>query len=205
MDLQSFFKQQSLQWHNEPAEWGVENGQLKIVTDAETDFWQRTNYGFRADNGHLLYAEIRGDFVMEARIICSHKHQYDQAGLMVHVAEDCWVKTSVEYEPAEPNKLGAVVTNHGYSDWSTQDVADSLTDYRLRIRRKGSDYRIDHYHEASGEWVQLRVFHLFDEATVKAGVYACSPKGGGFEAVFEYLKILPGRETNSLNRFNYSI
>ena len=189
MDLKLFFDQQPLHWHHEPSEWKVENNHLKLITDAETDFWQRTNYGFRADNGHLLYAEIKGDFVMETKVSCRHKHQYDQAGLMVHVSEDCWVKTSVEYEPDEPNKLGAVVTNHGYSDWSTQDVPDTLTEYRLKITRTGSDYKIEHYDEQTGEWVQLRVFHLFDEPMVKAGVYACSPKGGGFEVAFEYLKI----------------
>lgn len=194
MDLQSFFDQQPLQWHNEPTRWNIENGLLKIITDADTDFWQRTNYGFRADNGHLLYAEVKGDFVMEVSAICRHKHQYDQAGLMVHVSEDCWVKASVEYEPDEPNKLGAVVTNHGYSDWSTQDVPDTLTAYSLRLTRRGSNYKIEHYDDDAGGWVQLRVFHLFDTPMVKVGVYACSPKGGGFEVIFEYLKITTEKE-----------
>ena len=37
------------------------------------------------------------------------------------------MKTSMEYEPIDAehpqpfNRLGSVVTNHGFSDWATQD------------------------------------------------------------------------------------
>lgn len=35
---------------------------------------------------------------------------------MIRFSEDCWLKTSVEFESVkEPSRLGAVVTNHGYS------------------------------------------------------------------------------------------
>jgi uncharacterized protein len=37
---------------------------LRIWPDAETDYWQRTHYGFRVDNGHCLYAATEGPFVM---------------------------------------------------------------------------------------------------------------------------------------------
>lgn len=37
------------------------------------------------------------------------------------ISENCWLKTSLEYIPEGPSHLGAVVTNNGYSDWSTQD------------------------------------------------------------------------------------
>jgi len=178
-----------LKWHCEPSKWKVEDNQLIIATDSKTDFWQRTHYGFRADNGHFLYTEIEGDFVFETHVKCDFKHQYDQAGVMVYVSEDCWVKSSVEFELDDPSKLGAVVTNHGYSDWSTQDVDDSLIDFKLRIIRKGSDYIIQSFDEKINDWTQLRMFHLFDEAKVKVGVYCCSPKMNGFQAHFNYLKI----------------
>jgi regulation of enolase protein 1 (concanavalin A-like superfamily) len=105
-----------------------------IEADAATDFWQRTHYGFQVDNGHFLYREMTGDFVPTARILFRPVHQYDQAGIMVRVSADCWLKCSVEFEPSGPNRLGAVVTNHGYSDWSTQNFPRHDCEVWLRIR-----------------------------------------------------------------------
>ncbi len=178
-----------LSWYHEPSKWELTNNQLQLFTDTETDFWQRTHYGFQADNGHFLYAEVSGDFILETEVICDFKHQYDQAGLMVRVSDQCWVKTSVEFEPNKPNKLGGVVTNNGFSDWSTQDVKDSFTNFKLRVIRKGSDYKVAYYHTKIKSWVQIRMFHLFDKPIVKVGIYACSPKQNLFSAKFNYLNI----------------
>lgn len=178
-----------LSWYNEPFKWKLKNKQLQLFTDAETDFWQKTHYGFQADNGHFLYTNITGDFTMETEVACDFKHQYDQAGLMVRISDQCWIKTSVEFEPDEPNKLGVVVTNNGFSDWSTQDTEDSFTNFKLRITRKKSDYKVAYYSIKTKNWVQLRILHLFDEPKVKIGIYACSPKQNQFSASFNYLKI----------------
>jgi len=180
---------EKLHWHSEPGKWKLQNNRLQITADHKTDFWQRTHYGFQADNGHFLYAEIKEDFVLESRMHCDFKNQYDQAGIMVRVSDQCWVKSSVENEIGEPNKLGAVVTNHGYSDWATQDVPDDFTSYSLRITRTGSDYKIEYYNDKNAGWSQMRLFHLFDDAVVQAGIYCCSPKVGGFSAFFEKLII----------------
>jgi regulation of enolase protein 1 (concanavalin A-like superfamily) len=110
-----------LRWHCPPERWHVGPG-LTFATTAGSDFWQGTHYGFRVDNGHALLAEVDRDFVLETRVQVQPAHQYDQAGLMVRLSPEYWLKTSVEYEPGEPSRLGAVVTNCGWSDWSTQDI-----------------------------------------------------------------------------------
>src|SRR5262245_26679782 len=112
-----------LRWYCEPPRWSVEPARrwLRVEPNGGTDFWQKTHYGFEADNGHLLFTGLTGDFVMTTRVRFHPVHQYDQAGLMVRVSPSCWLKTSVEYEPDGPSHLGAVVTNQAYSDWSTQD------------------------------------------------------------------------------------
>ncbi len=53
---------------------------------------------------------------------------------MVRFSKDCWLKTSIEYEPNGMCKLGAVVTNQGYSDWSTQGYKTGPSDKYFRIR-----------------------------------------------------------------------
>jgi regulation of enolase protein 1 (concanavalin A-like superfamily) len=114
----------ALRWHREPPRWTVRLAErcLRVEPAAATDFWQKTHDGLEADNGHFLFAEVTGDFVLSTRVRFQPVHQYDQAGLMVRVSAACWLKTSVEYELTGASRLGAVVTNHGYSDWSTQSV-----------------------------------------------------------------------------------
>ena len=47
-------------WLNEPARWSLDAGRLDVVTDAATDFWQKTHYGFARDSGHFFGAATEG-------------------------------------------------------------------------------------------------------------------------------------------------
>jgi len=183
----------ALRWHCEPARWAVGGGGLRIEPEAGTDFWQRTHYGFQADNGHALLATLAGDFVMATRVRFTGVHLYDQAGLMVRISPSCWLKTSVEHEPGRAGRLGTVVTNAGYSDWSTQPFAAG--EVSLRVRREGQDYVVDA--SADGRaWEQIRLARLHDDRAalaVDCGLYACSPTGAGFAAEFGYLAVARGR------------
>ena len=180
-----------LGWHCPPERWEIGADGLSFATGGGTDFWQGTHYGFRVDNGHALLAEVGGDFVLETRVRVQPAHQYDQAGLMVRLSPDCWLKTSVEFEPGEPSRLGAVFTNHGWSDWSTQDLEPALgQDVSFRVTRHGSDYLVEAA-TAGGRWSQLRLGRLQEDqgGAVRAGIYACSPKSAGLIARFERLTI----------------
>ena len=186
-----------LEWFNPPPAWRIERAHLVVQPGAKTDYWQKTHYGFVADSGHFLFARVGGDFVMTTQVRFYPANQYDQAGLMVRISPQCWLKTSVESEPDEADKLGAVVTNGGYSDWSVQDFHDDqLT---LRVRREGSDYMVEYLSAgtpADPHWTLMRVAHLYDddgEMPVRCGLYACSPLGEGYSAEFAYLKIEQGR------------
>ncbi len=181
-----------LRWRCEPSHWNIAVGRLVIAPDAPTDFWSKTHYGFESDNGHFLFAGIAGDFLLSAEIFMTPRSRYDQAGLMGRLSKSCWLKTSVEFEPDNMNRLGAVVTNAGYSDWSTQDVPSEVNRFRLRVARERSDY-IVHACFAGDRWTQLRIAHLHEDvdpaAPVECGVYACSPKAAGFIAEFENFAI----------------
>lgn len=186
-----------LGWFNEPRNWKAGAGWLELETDGGTDFWQRTSYGFRADNGHLLYAMVEGDFVLSTSLRFCPVHQYDQAGLMVRISPECWLKTSVEFEAEGPSRLGAVVTHAGYSDWSTQDFPREILEIQFRLARRAGDYRVDYALPASSRsgspgWIQIRMAHLLEdpgEKPVQAGIYACSPKAAGYSVRFHSLTI----------------
>jgi regulation of enolase protein 1 (concanavalin A-like superfamily) len=181
-----------LRWHNPPSDWSPGRDGLVVRTAAGTDFWQGTHYGFRVDNGHLFAAQVDGDFVLETEVVAAPVHQYDQAGLMVRLSERCWLKTSVEAEPGEPSRLGSVVTNAGWSDWSTQDLDPDLARHvAFRVTRRGADYLVEAATAPHGRWSQIRLGRLHEDegGPVLAGLYACSPKGEGFAATFKRLRI----------------
>lgn len=186
-----------LRWWSEPRRWDVDPSApcLWLEPDAATDFWQKTHYGFEADNGHFLFLEATGDFVLTTKVTSRPAHQYDQAGLMVRLSPRCWLKTSVEFEPDGPNRLGAVVTNGGFSDWSTQPCAKDRSTLWFRVRAEGSDYTVESSDDGA-HWVQIRLAHLHERSTAPAvacGLYACSPKAAGYRAEFSFLEFRPGR------------
>lgn len=182
-----------LRWLNPPPSWAVDSslGALVVRPAAATDFWQETHYGFRADTGHFLFAEVGGDFTVTTKVRFHPVHQYDQAGLMIRLDPQCWLKTSVEYEPQGPGRLGAVVTNHGFSDWSVQDFPRATHEVSLRIRKEGADFIVEFAASEHAAWSPLRIAHLNieNDTPLACGLYACSPKGAGFRAEFEFLAI----------------
>jgi uncharacterized protein len=177
-------------WHCPPPDWGFGEEGLFISPAAATDFWQRTHYGFSADNGHFLYTTTSKDFVVETLVRLEPQHQYDQAGLMVRLDAECWIKTSVEYELGSANRLGVVVTHHGFSDWSTQDLAADLDTVSFRMVRQGNEFLIS-ARFGGYDWIQLRMVRLACDAraSLAIGPYACSPKGAGFRCVFRELSL----------------
>ncbi|WP_137732537.1 DUF1349 domain-containing protein [Pseudaquabacterium pictum] len=186
-----------LSWRREPASWRVDNSAkcLQVNPDSKTDFWQRTHYGFEVENGHLLFLEAVGDFVLTTKVTSKPLHQYDQAGLMVRVSSACWLKTSVEFEPVGSSRLGAVVTNGQYSDWSTQPIAAEQRTVWFRIRAEDSDYIVDTSFNGQ-KWEQIRMARLLERPAMKSvycGLYACSPKAAGYQAEFSFLNFEPGR------------
>lgn len=182
-----------LEWFNPPAQWRLEPDppRLVVVPDARTDFWQRTHYDMRADNGHVLALACQGDFVLTTRVRLHPQHQYDQAGLMVRGDADTWIKTSVEHELDGPPQLGAVVTQNGYSDWSLQDFHPPDIHLQLRVVRRGSDVLVDFAPPDGSRWKPLRVAHWTwpEQAPVRVGIYACCPKAAGFRAEFDFLEL----------------
>ncbi len=180
------------QWRNEPKKWSIDTtaSQLILETDPETDFWQKTHYGFENDNGHFLYMKTEKNFRMTTKVKALPNAKYDHAGLMIRYSKDVWVKASLEYITPSLSKLGAVVTNRGYSDWSTQYVKDKDIDLHFRISKIGQNCYMDFSWDGE-EWMQMRIAHLDipDDAPISAGIFACSPQGKNQSVCFDFLSI----------------
>jgi len=171
-------------WHNQP-QFKIENNRLSVETKPDTDFWQKTHYGFQRDNGHCLLTKIDSDFSMTVKTEFYPQKQYDQCGLIVRIDSNNWIKTSTEYETENHSRLGSVVTNTGYSDWATLDIHSKTNHMWYRIQSKDNDFLIEYSNDGL-KWMQLRITHLqteFNELSV--GIYACSPMDSSFQAIFD--------------------
>ncbi len=178
----------SFYWFNEPSRFQIGNG-LEIFTDEKTDFWQRTHYGFRRDDGHCLFTRQTGDFTLTTHVEFRPQTQYDQCGLMVRVDAENWIKVSTEYEDEHHSRRGSVVTNLGYSDWATQDIPSTHREMGYRISRNGNDFLLESSYDGQ-TWQQLRITHLHNAGeTLEIGVYACSPIGKDFWCRFKFVEI----------------
>ena len=137
-------------WINKPKDFLIDLDSVEITTEPETDFWQRTFYGFRADNAPALLFDGGPSFTFRTRARFHYEKQYDQCGLVIYIDSENWFKASVEFETEEHSRLGSVVTNRGHSDWATRDI-ETATSIEYRLHRRGPDFLI----ESSLEHVRL--------------------------------------------------
>ena len=104
-----------LEWTRKPQKYDIQDQKIIITTEPETDLWQRTYYGFRNDNAPVLQmktGEKYFSFIVKTEF--NSKRRFDQCGVVMYLNSDNWLKASIEYENEEFQRLGSVVTNHGY-------------------------------------------------------------------------------------------
>jgi len=168
-------------WLNEPNKWVLEHDTLSIVTDAGSDFWQTTHYGFKRDSGHLFGLMVEGDFTAQVHVNGDYKSLYDQAGLMVRIDEENWIKTGIEVSDGEL-MVGSVLTT-GCSDWATGVFPDLGNGLWVRITLASEVMKIQW--SADGKcWPLLRLCKFPNAQRYLVGPMCCSPEVGGLKAEF---------------------
>ena len=202
-------------WHNgEPPSWSVDpsTGRLTIAPAPGLDYWSKTFYGpqllvksdapsFVADVAPAAEATLTTAFTLHPRA------QFDQAGVMVLVEDVCgdevttsaWVKAGVEFTDGYPN-LSCVVTNAGFSDWSTLRIAcdadggeveNNKVSIRVRVTKhlpgaeqgpcitmEACAYSEGDTADSPGDWKQVRIASLRGrdcQSRYKIGVFSISP------------------------------
>ncbi len=179
-------------WVFEPKQKTQTNDKITILTEPGTDFWQRTYYGFQNDNAPAILVSTKEDsFSFLVKTEFDSAHRFDQCGVIIYQDSDNWFKASIEYENEEFQRLGSVVTNHGYSDWATTDIVAEQKSMYYRLSRRGSDYCIENSLDGVN-YHQMRIFHLFEGAgEINIGLYACSPEQSSFTATFTQMQFTP--------------
>lgn len=180
------FDASKLVWTRRPDSFSIAPDRIAVTTQPHTDLWQRTYYHFRNDNAPVLQMETEEQyFSFEVKTDFSASgHRFDQCGVVLYLDSDNWIKASVEFENDQYQRLGSVVTNHGYSDWATTDIPAFIKQVWYRLSRRESDYCLESSFDGVA-YKQMRICHLWEGAEkIRFGIYACSPEDSSFQAVF---------------------
>lgn len=184
------FDTKALKWTRAPKDFTISTDEVKIITEPGTDLWQRTYYGFQNDNAPVLQMtteETYFSFVVKTEF--DSKRRFDQCGVVLYLDSENWLKASIEYEDGRIQRLGSVVTNHGFSDWATTDIPASVKAMWYRLSRRESDFCLE-CSEDGVHFKQMRICHLWEGAgEIRFGVYACSPEDSSFEARFSHMEM----------------
>lgn len=175
-----------MSWLNEPASAKIAGSELLVRSRAKTDFWQKTFDGYVADNGHFYHLSAKGDFSFTASTNGKYSTQYDQAGLMVRIDSENWMRCGTEF--IDGKRFASVVFTRTFSDGSTlPDLSETEPVWWRVVRKKDSIETLCSLDGA--KFTSVRLGYFPPEPTVEVGIMCAAPSGPGFDAVFNGLKL----------------
>ena len=185
-------------WLNEPKRWKAESGSLDIVTDKATDFWRETHYGFNRDSGHFLGFRTGDAFTAELRVRGDFHALYDQAGLMVRIDAQHWVKAGIEF--SDGHAMLASVLTDGRSDWTTAPYQHDAGDFWIRATVDHGVLRLQVSADRK-HWPLMRLAPFPKASSYLVGPMACTPERDGLKVRFSTFRLSPplGKDLHDLS------
>ena len=177
---------EKMQWFNEPSQWEIKDKKLTLFATPQSDYWRIAHYGFTVDDAPFLYTTYGGEFEAKVKITGDYKVRYDQAGMMIRIDHENYIKTGIEYVDGEYN-LSAVVTHHT-SDWSVITLDRAVPFIWIKAVRRLDAVEI-YYSYDDQTYTLMRIAWLQDNTPVQVGLMAASPDGQGFQASFEHFQV----------------
>ena len=177
---------EKMQWFNEPSQWEIKDKKLTLFATPQSDYWRIAHYGFTVDDAPFLYTTYGGEFEAKVKITGDYKVRYDQAGMMIRIDHENYIKTGIEYVDGKYN-LSAVVTHHT-SDWSVITLDRPVPFVWIKAVRRLDAVEI-YYSFDDQTYTLMRIAWLQDNTPVQVGLMAASPDGQGFQASFEHFQV----------------
>lgn len=175
-----------MRWLNEPVSAKINGGEITVGSRAKTDFWQKTFDGYVADSGHFFHLPASGDFTFTALVNGKYAAQYDQAGLMVRIDAENWMRCGTEF--IDGKRYASVVFTRTYSDGSTLPDLSQTEPVWWRVVRKNDS--IEAFCSLDGaKFMSVRMGYFPTQRTVEVGLMSAAPSGPGFDASFKALKL----------------
>lgn len=172
---------EKMNWFNEPDNWQINGGELSMDVTPHSDYWRISHYGFTVDDAPFYYAEYGGEFEAKVKISGEYKVRFDQAGMMIRLDHENYIKTGIEYVDGKYN-LSTVVT-HKTSDWSVIALDRKVEYIWIKAVRRLDAVEIFYsfddkeYHMMRNAWIEAN-------HSLKIGMFAACPDGDGFRVMF---------------------
>lgn len=177
---------EKMHWFNEPSQWEIKDKKLTLFATPQSDYWRIAHYGFTVDDAPFLYTTYGGEFEAKVKITGDYRERYDQAGMMIRIDHENYIKTGIEYVDGKYN-LSAVVTHHT-SDWSVITLDRAVPFIWIKAIRRLDAVEI-YYSYDDQTYTLMRIAWMQDNTPVQVGLMAASPDGQGFQASFEHFQV----------------
>lgn len=171
-----------MQWFNEPENWKIVDNSLEMDVTPQTDYWRISHYGFTVDDAPFFYTTRGGEFEVKVRISGDYKARFDQAGLMLRIDHENYIKAGIEFVDGKYN-VSTVVTHHT-SDWSIITLDKAVPYIWIKAVRRLDAVEI-FYSFDDKEYMLMRNAWMQDNCPMMVGVMGASPDGNGFKARFD--------------------
>lgn len=173
---------EKMNWFNEPENWEINGRTLTMDVTPHSDYWRISHYGFTVDDAPFYYANYGGEFEAKVKVSGDYKVRFDQAGMMLRIDHENYIKCGIEFVDGKCN-LSVVVTHHT-SDWSVITLDRPVEYIWLKAVRRLDAVEI-FYSFDDKEYTMMRNAWMQDNTPMQVGVMAACPDGDGFKARFE--------------------
>ncbi len=173
-------------WLNAPGTWELDGGRLRVVTDAKTDFWRETHYGFTRDSGHFFGCDAPAAFTAQLRVRARYDALYDQAGIMVRLDARNWIKAGIEM--SDDRALLSSVLTVGRSDWATGPYGGDPADFWVLATVGGGVIRLQVSSDGR-RWPLARLAPFPEAESYLVGPMCCTPERAGLEVEFSAFEV----------------
>ena len=123
---------------------------------------------------------------MTVKITGDYKARFDQAGLMIRLDQENYLKAGIEFVDGKYN-LSVVVTHHT-SDWSVIKLDHPVESIYIKAVRRLDAIEVFYSFDGK-EYVMMRNAWMVDNNPVRVGVMGASPDGDGFDVKFEEFRV----------------
>lgn len=177
---------EKMQWFNEPAAWKIADRTLTLTVTPRSDYWRISHYGFTVDDAPFYYATYGGEFEAKVRISGDYRARFDQAGLMLRIDHENYIKAGIEFVDGKFNL--SVVTTHKTSDWSVIPLDTPVPHIWIKAVRRLDAVEI-FYSFDDRTYTLMRNSWMQDNIPMQVGMMAACPDGEGFEVRFDHFQV----------------
>lgn len=177
---------EKMNWFNEPEKWSVKDNTLEMFVTPKSDYWRISHYGFTVDDAPFYYSEYGGEFEAKVKVEGDYKVRFDQAGMMIRIDHENYIKAGIEFVDGKYN-LSTVVT-HKTSDWSVIALDRPVDFIWIKAVRRRDAIEI-FYSFDDKEYFMMRNAWMEANRPVKIGMMGACPDGDGFVAIFSNFSV----------------